>query len=210
MNMFEKSYEYILGEPSTGPAYHVLGKNGRLTCKDCQSLWCEHMEDVVFNHLDTETLWGWGLKDNETLAGQPVYVPIVPTVNQWAEVEFGDPLGVGYKLYLKTPPNDPWVTVDFFLGFISPGEGRQVIRGMIGSWFETNMEAIGSLTKCRATSHDFAAERTFKRDLENSRSFAQRWCLYATGFCLTCSAKVDTVDDLVPDSGSSSTRTPFR
>ena len=173
--------------------------SGFLSCsKHHNDNFCEHIEEVIKDHLDIGML---GAPDTE-LNGTKISVPLVPRHKQWADVWVGEfhEGTESYRLWLREPSKPKG---DIFLGFLQHGEGRAVIRGMIYDWFRGTVSI--PMLQCNSTSHKFKQEVEWKKHtgLESSAAdqFAEYWSVWKTKMCLTCNMGLN-FDDLVPDGSS--------
>lgn len=189
--------------------------NGHLECRntDCGRgiYWCKHIEQFVKDGRDASDIWDVLAKNDDNdpvLQGLKLQVPYVPTMGQWALVEFGASHFGNYKMYLLT---DAEGKVDMktgevpseFLGFASPGDGRRVLRDMVHTWF---LPRIDEKKTCQSTAHSFQAQLDWERqvglgDSTQKEYLAQCWSVFIKGLCLRC-ASTDALasdDDLVPD-----------
>lgn len=213
---YEKEWETL--SPSSSSIVPL--NSGHLECQnsDCGigTYWCKHIEQYVKDGRDAQSIWDEARPnqgDTLSLTGVKIQVPYVPTLGQWALVEFGDQTHGNYKMYLhwgdgKADIRTGEIPGVDFLGFFSSGEGRRVLRDMIHAWF---LPRISENSVCMATAHSFQAQMDWNRDvIESSPNrkeyLAQCWSVLTKNMCLRCAA-ADIVstgkDDLVPDVSAS-------
>lgn len=191
---------------ATLTAHVTLARNGHLECRDCGmgTYWCNHIQNYIQKGEDAHDLW----KTSAEIYGLRIQVPYVPTLGQWALVEIGTEHFGSYKLYLhldfegKVNINTGEPDTEF-LGFISPGDGRRVMREMVHAWF---LPRLTEKNQCISASHNFKAQMQWDREVTNSdpskkEYLAQVWSVHFKGMCLRCAAVSETAgtDDLVPD-----------
>lgn len=180
--------------------------NGHIKCEDDQKYWCEHVQGVIIQSLDAESLWE-EFTDNP--AGIEIEVPMVPSSNLWARVTLQDAeQKYACRQVIWDSSVVPWLTgtltgpssrVDQpnFIGYLLPGEGRMVIRNMMFDWFK-GLGEIG--VTCSSSSHGYKEEREWIKAINNSvRKWGELWSVYTTGFCLDCNPTGGWSDDLIPE-----------
>lgn len=180
--------------------------SGHLECRDCGlgTNWCQHIQEVCEAGADAALIWK---QQTDITTGeirvQPaldrIQIPYVPTQQQYVRVQFEDEnLGNWKMFYIGRDGQD-----HSFIGFVSPGEGRAVMRTMVHAWF---WPRIDTKAECKAAGHSFVAQQTWERDIKSgsnsARHLAQRFSIHATDLCLVCAGIASTDDaDLIPDVG---------
>lgn len=174
-------------------------KKGLLVCNlDPQDRFCDHIRMIVEKDADAMLL---GPLDSEW-SGISIEVPVAPSWGQWTKVRLGEfHQGTSaYPVELHVA-NDP-VRYEF-LGFLTRGEGRAIIRGMIYNWFQATVNP--SLLRCESTSHKFKEESTWLAHTGPKAQaidrFAEHWSVWKNRFCLSCEKKINDLTGLVPDPG---------
>jgi hypothetical protein len=165
---------------------------GRLFCRYCSSLSCEHIGTLINDHADAPLLF---VPDAE-IEGQTVEVPLVAKHDLYASVKFDkvtpEPFSAFVSL-LISPEVGGWTN----LGFINEGEGRAVLRGMIYDWFRGCADKDG--LRCKISAHSMVDQMNLEKDLKTvTYAFAQQWSLFTTGMCLNCNQSMQDFDDAVP------------
>ena len=162
--------------------------NGHLECRDCGmgTRWCEHIQEVCESGADSALIWvdKTDLNSGEIVTEPKhdrIEIPYVPTQEVFARVQIEDEnLGNWKMYYIGREGKD-----HSFIGFVSPGEGRAVMRGMVHAWF---LPRIDESAECKSSSHSFVAQQAWERDLKSGanaqRHLAQRWFIHTTGMCL--------------------------
>jgi hypothetical protein len=171
--------------------------NGHLKCSLDATYWCKHIESAIKDSKDANAIWE--LEQYATTEWIPLEIPIIPTSNQWAPV----------RLTLCKINSVPMISVVYpgpsadqsnFLGYISEGEGRMIIRSMVWDWFQGAVDPTS--IECKSPSHKFAQQMRWERDMQDERSMvAQFWSVWSTSACLGCTfdSSVATDPDLIPD-----------
>lgn len=160
--------------------------------------WCRDIEEYVQEVRDAPKIWA------DVEPGKKIHVPYIPTQELWVICEFGEEMPGGYKFYLQLQLQNA------FLGFVSPGEGRRVMREMVHNWF---VPRINKTIECSSSSHGVAEHRLLKEHMrDTSMAIAEHWSIQLhEGMCLMCTKKLNSViygaSDLVPD--VSGGRRPF-
>lgn len=191
-------------------SYH----SGKMACllPLCRgTCWCIHRTDAVKEHEDAEYFWHGIANDQDVSEGRaycPVFVPIIPSENQFAECrictskKLSGPEGTAvYELWLSLPAPLNVLDKQFRVGITGPGEGRFIWRGMIWDYFQQKAEPN---LKCKSKSHSFHAQTVLSEDLRlrtnESRGRAQVWSMWYNKVCLTCyECMNENHDDLIPD-----------
>jgi hypothetical protein len=112
---------------------------GHLTCRVDNTLWCGHIEQVIKEHQDADAI--------QSVHGgsQFVSVPLVPSQGVYAMVWLDRQEREHWlaKAYLQSPtkalPDRTATGDDMFIGFLSAGEGRAILRRMIIQEFSKDM-----------------------------------------------------------------------
>ena len=174
---------------------------GDLGCGECnlgkKAKWCKHIEYLVKEQQDYLLI---GRPDTE-LTGTLIKVPIVPTLDVWAEVGIGDfhEATQSYKMELIVDSK-----TRHFIGFLQREEGRLAIRAILWAWFEGNVTA--STLACKSKSHSFKQELEWNAhtgpNAKASEKFAEYWMVWYGGTCLACASDPSDFGDLVPDPSS--------
>jgi hypothetical protein len=85
--------------------------NGHLECRnsDCGKgiYWCKHIERFVSDMRDARDVWAETNNGELSMTGCQIQVPYIPTLGQWALVQFGEEHFGSYKLYLVTSSEGP-------------------------------------------------------------------------------------------------------
>lgn len=177
---------------------------GHLSCDECNTLWCNHIERYVRNMEDAEDVWADYPDDCE------IMIPIVPTSNVWARgilTSRADAIQ-SYGLSLEVQQKDPYGTSAEFIGFVNPGEGRIVFREMVLDWFVAHHADDGK--ECIAPGHGYHEQVRWNRDMDDPMlKLRQQWTLFMTGKCLGCTYDSSSNDQFVPDVATNSPWNPY-
>lgn len=189
-------------EPDYEKAYEAVqiseNKTGWLNCSAHKDkAWCIHIENAVKGHHDS------GLWTNVELHQRQIVVPIVPSRNQWAIVEFDiEDCPPGAVKVWWVPGWMENVSHARFLGFIHEGEGRQVLRTTLMDTL--NAEIAGGSLKCLHGQHSYKAQMAWEQAVTEGtkNGVAEYWSVFNTHKCITCASNTtDDFSDLIPDPG---------
>lgn len=184
-----------------------------IVCNMCASNppWCEHVEDLVKNSLDTHFIWASGPKAWWEKRLSIIAIPIFPTSNMWQRVEMervdidswpenSEPVEPKFAmLNLFFHEIDPMKRGDF-VGTISPGEGRKVIRALLFEKMLADPEV--RTAECECSMHNTAAQHLYEKHCRDGLKMLEQWSIWKSGVCNYCSIHFTfgpgLLDDLVP------------
>lgn len=188
----------------TGPDVWVTSQNGVLQCSVRQHEgvgirhWCDHIRSCIEGEDDATWCFDPGA----------LIVPMFPTSDMYAEVRIDDKVTAGgRRLLIPVQDGGNYSPDQDFVGFISPGEGRKVIRSMLLNWAEAKVRRPGDPdgAECRSSMHGVTAENRLKQMYQNAQSKQSRnmqaintWSVADVGVCVMCAATASS-PDLVPD-----------
>ena len=173
-------------------------RNGYLKCDDCDQYWCEHIEALIKDGDDADSLW-----HNYTIGrDEMVMVPMVPSLNLWATVVLRPDHEMPVQCYEVLFSHDP-AAEGVFVGYLHVGEARATIRTMLWDWFQgypgtNNIE-------CKSSGHGFRQQMVWERKvLANHKTYLiNAWSIKYDGKCIACATTgSDDFSDLVPDDDS--------
>lgn len=187
VNVGKFSIETLTVSPS-GKNMVMLRNSGHLVCMICSELWCPHIHEIVKDGTDAPFI--------RKHIGKSAFVsvPLVPTLSVHASVwlvpmprdEFRA------KAYLLSPGNAlrecQATGDDIFLGFITSGEGRLVLRRMILAFFEADMGPDMEVP-CLSMNHDWGRKAqiaTMLRDDGVQRQLIEAWHIKWYKKCSVC------------------------
>jgi hypothetical protein len=165
-------------------------------CKEAQK-WCSHLQNSMLDYSDSKLIWGL-FPETESPNEIEIEIPVFPSFDFWEKV----------SLVRNTTGSNPvkeifWTEITSqdhtFLGFLNPGEGRQVIRLLLIQQLWINFDIVNSA--CLSSTHGPQEQvRWYKQTSPNSNLRPiQFWSVYRTGLCLLCLKKLNSISDLVPD-----------
>lgn len=200
----------------------VAEDDGRLVCETHGSNWCGHIEKVVKEGLDVESLWSMAghtdEEDDDDYEGiNDIKVPLVPSEGLYAEVHlravYNKDKWIGsYAADVIYPmERDPdFGTIETQkMGLLNSGEGRLILREMVINWFYPELE-VPSRPKCTSRLHtyteQYAVEKIDKEGSVRERSrkkLMNTWTMVFYGKCIFCFKRnpnphEEWDDDLVP------------
>lgn len=196
------SYVYV---DETGPGCPLV-------CSKHSSIKCPDVIDVMKKNLDAEHLWA-----REVLCSREFLIQVMPSEGISIMVAlFEEDNDDRYMKMLKWKhPGPNWEDRDYeFLGFLSNGEGRGVIRQLIIN----ELDAILVDKICNSKTHGLAAEREWKRKMGGSHisSWLERYNTLVNGMCTFCNYAQRTEEamqkrskydsDLIPDTPESNAK----
>lgn len=188
---------------------------GVLECDQCNLRYCGHIQEVLRTALDAQTIWIENLTvdpDDKMLdpTGMEIMVPLFPDQNVYAWVKITENLGGSWVVEICDQE-----LKDEFLGMLTVGEGRSVLRRMVYAWLAERFDCTGPMTvdqapRCKAASHNKPSRmRQFAEHLHSNPRLrlAELYCLLTTDMCVSCQhgiggpdPKADTdFGDLVPE-----------
>lgn len=175
----------------------VLGANGDVHCNQCtDEVWCVHVKRDFVNHADSALIWHKA-NNGEYLTSLVLLVPMFPeSGNIWVEVDlrFRDSSALLSVPIYSAWISNPTISQSTCIGYITPGEGRAVIRNLIIEF----MRASGNPGECKSPAHNYAAQMQWERDKRTSRAHAQIFSVWWFGKCLSCVKGSVLDDDLIP------------
>lgn len=177
----------------------VYDNNGALFCTgnghappDLGFTWCNHVEHVVKDNLDGE----WCFDQDVFM------VPMFPTLGMWAEVRLdsAERTLVGRKLLLPVQSGGNFVEGLDFIGFLSEGEGRGVVRTLLYEWALPKWKPPGSKgpgKECASRRHGLVQQNDMIAGCAKSASYrgATMWSVVTEDLCLSCAAMLKDLDD---------------
>lgn len=202
-----KIYDTTLDDGYYLPGYLCCDKCGdHGTTRPPVPAWCEHMAQVVLQGIDGLHLNGALDPSYCQLPGMTM-VPIKPTLGVWAQVhvEAATTAHVGRKAWLITRV-DPAQRID--LGYLYPGEGRNVLRIAIFDWLRSvwaGQHNEGMSISCLNTDrpgHSFEFTPNWKVPPEPFEDqLASLFLIYGGKPCLDCVTRAGhyNPDDSIPD-----------
>ena len=150
--------------------------------------WCIPTRDVLMETKDA----------GQIVPGLRYCVPVVPTMDLYAEVSINSETYAGGKAAMMALVRDTGQTPDPFglttaeefisLGMWTKGEGRFVMSTAIWAWVDVNEPE-----KCTAPTHAFAEEMTLQATLKQTDTEApraNRWTLAFYNQCIVCFGKL--------------------
>lgn len=183
----------VLSVPSV---VEIQDAGEQLACMTCgHSTSCKHIKKVILDNLD-----------NRIFDFTEVEVPLSIGDGIWVNVALDETPNKLAKIAAISQThifsNKPLETGGFlcerYLGLLSPGEGRRVLRAMLVECIRT----WANYTKptCFSTAHGIQAEHEWKMATE-SKKILNYWSIILWSCCLACQSYVnsDFGDDLVPD-----------
>lgn len=168
------------------PKVYVFDQNGALHCSESghtplkgKTAWCKDVEYAIRANLDAN----WCFDPGQLI------VPMFPTFYQFAEVRVDDNVLAGSRqLYIPIRKGGNFTDGLDFVGFISPGEGRMILRGMLVEWM-TNKQ---SLIVCESKLHGFKAEKIANSYADNPGwTAANSWACLTDGLCMPCMSSLN-------------------
>ena len=180
------------------PAVWVFEDSGVLKCtitahqKQGVGQWCSHIKTAVQGGMDSDWIFTPG----------HLIVPMFPTYDLFSEVRIEETIIAGGRKLLVPVQTGGNFTADLdFVGFISPGEGRRVVRTMLIDWARNNYRAPGDKEglQCRSKMHGMEAERALKQDISTSYQAAVMWSVVTDGLCLHCWGRATNSNDSFAD-----------
>lgn len=189
---------------SKDPSIEAIG-DGRLVCHECsaKSDWCDHIQLAVTQGRDAAYIW-FNFSGHGDPRQNRVSVPLLPTEGIWPTVRL-DPSDHGARVMLHTPPIGRRILLSGqtdFLGFLSPSEGRMVIRQMMIDWFYP--ESMLCTFECTSMRHSAGREIAMQKAIQYSSKdrIAHAWCITFFRWCLWCTrqggSRGSFDSDLVP------------
>lgn len=185
---------------SNGLSFLIRPTDGSIICLGCNLQWCEHMGEFVKNNGDTGLIFR--PRSSWPVSGEPLQIPVIPSRNLWDTVYLDmDDDRMARVLWNKPTRNLTGAIVrdPDHLTFLTPGEGRNVIR-------ETLIQQMWTVPsdqlECRSSSHGFNEQMRWESNLTNvTAKYAEFWSVYTTAVCISCSIKIAgaSTADLVPD-----------
>lgn len=138
--------------------------------------WCDHVRTILVEGRDAPDIE----------PGARYCVPIVPSLDMFAEVSIGSDLIAGISADLAlVKGSDPFAMNEDLipLGRWATGEGRLVIASVVSDWAEGHAP-----DKCTASRHGFPEEMTLQGRPKDDNTFwkANKWCLAYYGHCYPC------------------------
>lgn len=165
---------------SLDPRIYVFDQSGALTCSLSQHTalpgtfaWCRDIEYTVREHLDG----GWCFDPGSLI------VPMFPSLGIFAEVRVDEQVLAGSRqLFMPTHTGGTFSEGLDFIGFISPGEGRVILRDMLWEWVQSKGSA-----ECASKMHSPKAERAVQSySSDRLKSAANKWQTVTEGLCMYC------------------------
>jgi hypothetical protein len=195
----------------------VAEDNGQLMCNRHKSSWCHHIEQVIRQGLDIESLWsmaGHADEEDDDYEGiNYIQVPLVPSEGLYAEVHlravYNKDKWIGsYAADVIYPmERDPdFGTIETpKMGLLNPGEGRLILREMVINWFYPELE-VPSHARCASKLHTVLEQSgvaQIKKGGTSKDKLMNTWTMVFYGKCIFCFKRnPDPVeewdDDLVP------------
>lgn len=157
--------------------------HGFLYCVTCHGGWCNHVETVIKEGLDSKSIWNDFTWHDQTR----LVVPILP--NDW--FLFGEvllvPNGDDFEVQVSGGAAAGVAKSTEYIGMISRGDGRAQIRMMIVDWLKMIApESPGGL--CSSPNHGIGVEvRMSSQYKSDPRAIlAHAWCLKWYNKCAIC------------------------
>lgn len=181
----------LLVNGEEGRAYSVAPHSGgNLSCSgvNCRAaVWCEHIQEVITSGHDAPSVWAHGFSVDPWTPF--VDVPVMPTQEIWAKVRLDQASDSVLKVNLHAPPQrNPPDGYSPFIGFISEGEGRAVIRQMLIGWFEPWYNQHSRDVPCGSIHHTPGRTMQVIRqgDANPVNKFINAWTLFFFQQCMIC------------------------
>lgn len=170
-----------------------------------KSAWsfCSHIQGVI--ERGTDAISAWALFEEGVQSG--MVIPLIPKfyIFPYVRLEPDPNVEFAVKVRVNTPPDWgpgddlPQTAQSLFLGYLSPGEGRQVIRKMLHNWFEPESQIVLAEPPaeeahnpwgCGGGRHGRMAYERTMRALEapedKQARFAHSWAMTFHEICLMC------------------------
>lgn len=198
----------IVHDLGTGEVVVASTTSGHLRCYQHDSIWCDHIRDVINTMGDKDSIFVELLGMGSRVAPvQQIEVPLLPTYNIYAEV-FLEPISnESAKAYLLEVGDETGGADGTFLGFFNIGEGRRQLRAMVLEWVKPlagNPDFPDRWSRCRSARHGYAQQARLSRECKDDPKLkvAHWWCIFMYHKCYHCFAieGPDEVwaDDLIP------------
>lgn len=176
----------------------VQTSSGHLECRSCGmgTNWCKHIKKMCEDGEDAALVWQT-VGNNIGPREDRIEIPYVPGQDQFARVVIGEEHLGNWKLFYIGHEEKQRE----FLGFVSPGEGRAIMRQMFHNWFWPRIDAD---KECKSSSHSFQAQLIWQKDVASGgsslRHLAQRFSVFERELCIVCAGVgSEPADDLIPD-----------
>lgn len=174
--------------------------SGYLSCKECNSIACQHIWFYVTNHQDSYILWAkleQAVSDSERF----IELPVVD-LEMFARVQFVKCAIPGAFACLWQGST---LDIDPFICFFNQGESRKTLLIAVDNWMLALRDPDA---KCSSSSHAFTSQMRYEQNLKSSKGRRnEAWSLFMHNKCLNCFQMVDEdFNDLIPEI---SVRTPF-
>lgn len=183
----------------------------RCTLPSCviNSHLCKHIVEAIEQGKDADLLWTlawditWPRQKDAPLFQASVQVPIVPGYDFWAEIRVCEST-INKTLEAHLASRNTLA----FLGFINPGEGREVLMSILDNFIFTKVAELD--LKCHQSAHGFRQQMLHEANMKSSIGRrSEYWSFYLHDMCVACHASIKSEDfsDLIPDPGDK--RSPF-
>lgn len=108
-------------------------------------------------------------------------------------------IGDMHAAYLSGTNETQEVQDAYFLGFVGPGDGRQVLRNMLDNWLLAHLDDPPS--KCTGKVHNVAAQWQFVQDQKTAAGRRlEAWAFFLRETCYYCAcSRSGDLSDIVPD-----------
>jgi len=170
----------------------VVERDGALVCT-CPSSnkagWCSHVQNVVQRGIDAQP--SGSLHADFVLIPSKIIVPVFPSKGFFQEVWLDSVEADGSrKVAFSFDPTAKGVT----LGWLFPGECRNVVRNMLLEWLKGLYLTVSTCTSTIHKNQKWSKADKREDDIE-SRDLVDLWCLLVHSECYACHSFSDFNSD---------------
>lgn len=166
--------------------------SGVLECMECTSNWCQHIKEYILEGMDVKNIWdaiekSASTTNDLTIPAKHVLIPIVPTLNCWADAILRPRRLEPDGEYLVTLFLGRSLDSEVFVAIASPGEGMNIFRSEIIDLIKGQVNQ--SKLRCQASGHNYQRQMAVEKNCKSSQGmFAEQFSLYTNNMCLLCNS----------------------